>query len=227
MAREMRESHDFMVREHGETFALARGDTSHQVRGIRNPQTGVISLTADADVQDGDQLTSIATREVFVITTVTPHVLDDRIIYTEARYETTQQRTQRLAAEQRQIPHITIGTVQGSILNLTSQLHNVTQTITTLPNSTQAEKDALAALMQQLSAVLSDASIDYAEDAETVSERAEALAKEARKAKPNHAFLTASAEGLKEAAANLAIVLPAVLPIATQLADAFLKAAHR
>lgn len=227
MGRELKYGHDTMVREMGETFAIQRGDVSHQIRGLHNTKTGTVSFPSEADVRPGDALTSVASREQFIVATVQPHVTGDVITYVEARYETTDQRVRRLAAERAQQPTVSIGTVQGSILNLTSQLNNVTQIIGALPNASQADKDTLTSLMQQLADALNAVPVEHAEDAETVSERAEAMAKEAKKAKPDPAYLTVSADGLKKAAATIAALVPAVLPIATELAERLLAAAHR
>lgn len=227
MPQQLKRAYLQMLRQFGETFTCTRAGETHEIRGLHDPAKGTIGFPAESDLLPDDQLTSNASKAEFVVTTVTPQVANDIVMYTEARYETAQQRMRRLAAEQRQIPSVTIGTVQGSILNLTSQLHNVTQTINMLPNSSQADKEALTTLMRQLSDVLRDAPVTHAEEAETVTERAEALAKEARKAKPDHGYLTVSADGLKKAATNLAVVLPAVVPIAIQLADQLLKAAQR
>jgi len=98
--------------------------------------------------------------------------------------------------------------------------------IGTIPGADQSTKDELTALTKQLNALLQQAPIEHADDVERITERVEGLVKEAKKSKPDPDYLKVSAAGLKKAAANLATVLPAVIPIATQLADQLLKAAH-
>jgi len=60
-------------------------------------------------------------------------------------------------------------------------------------------------------------------EAEAVAETAKAAVEQAMKSQPNKTLVQISAEGLKQAAQNLAAVLPTVLPIATQIAEAVRK----
>ena len=64
---------------------------------------------------------------------------------------------------------------------------------------------------------------ERASEAEAVAETAKAAVEQATKAQPNKTLVQISAEGLKQAAQNLAAVLPAVLPIATRIAEVVRK----
>ncbi len=78
-------------------------------------------------------------------------------------------------------------------------------------------------LIGQLSAELEKAPPDKEEDAAAVAETAKNLIEKAAAEKPNKALLKIAAEGLKQAAQNIAEVLPAVLGIATQITAAAFK----
>jgi hypothetical protein len=110
------------------------------------------------------------------------------------------------------------GNFSGAILNIKSQLSNVSQSIGAMPNADQASKDELKQLIDQLSAVLARVPAGREDDATAVAETAKQLVDQAGKAQPNKVIVRITAEGLKSAAQNLAAVLPAVLPIATQIA---------
>jgi uncharacterized caspase-like protein len=111
------------------------------------------------------------------------------------------------------------GNFQGAILNIKSQLDNVTQRIDALPGANQPIKDSLTQLMVQLSALLQQAPPDKAVDAAKVAKRVQTLVEEASKPSPDKELVEFSGESLKKAAANIAAVLPAVLPIAAQIAS--------
>jgi len=115
------------------------------------------------------------------------------------------------------------GTFSGAILNIQSTLTNVSQSIGAAPHGDAATKAQLQALIEQLSAELQKAPAEQAGEAEAVAETAKAAVDQATKAQPNKTLVQISAEGLKQAARNLAAVLPTVLPIATQIADALRK----
>jgi hypothetical protein len=111
------------------------------------------------------------------------------------------------------------GNFSGAILNIKSTLSNVTQSIGASPNGDAAAKAQLQDLIAQLGAELEQTPKDSEGDAEAVAETAKHAVEQATKAKPNKALVQISAEGLKAAAQNLAAVLPAVLPIATKIAE--------
>jgi hypothetical protein len=64
---------------------------------------------------------------------------------------------------------------------------------------------------------------EKASEAQAVAETAKTAVEQATKAQPNKTLVRISAEGLKQAAQNLAVVLPTVLSIATQIADTLRK----
>lgn len=111
------------------------------------------------------------------------------------------------------------GNFSGAILNIKSTLTNVSQSIGAAPIGDTATKAQLQALVEQLSAELQKVPAEKASDAEAVAETAKAAVEQATKAQPNKTLVQISAEGLKQAAQNLAAVLPTVLPIATQIAE--------
>ena len=115
------------------------------------------------------------------------------------------------------------GNFSGAILNIKSTLTNVSQSIGAAPVGDAATKAQLQQLIEQLSTELQKAPAEKASEAEAVAETAKAAVEQAMKSQPNKTLVQISAEGLKQAAQNLAAVLPTVLPIATQIADTLRK----
>jgi hypothetical protein len=115
------------------------------------------------------------------------------------------------------------GTFSGAILNIKSTLTNVAQSIGAAPNGDTATKAQLQALIAQLSAELQKIPAEKAGEAEAVAETAKAAVEQATKAQPNTTMVQISAEGLKQAAQNLAAVLPTVVPLAERVADMLRK----
>lgn len=111
------------------------------------------------------------------------------------------------------------GDFRGAILNVNSMLEDVTQTISSAPSLDQATKDELTRLVAQLRAELQNVPSGSESDAEAVAETAKDAVEKATTQKPNRALVQISANGLKEAAQNLAAVLPTVLPIAMQIVE--------
>jgi hypothetical protein len=111
------------------------------------------------------------------------------------------------------------GDFSGAILNIKSTLTNVAQSVGSSPHGDAATKAQLQALIEQLSAELQKAPPELASEAEAVAETAKTAVEQATKAQPNKTLVQISAEGLKQAAQNLA----AVLPIATQIAEVVRK----
>lgn len=111
------------------------------------------------------------------------------------------------------------GNFQGAIINLGSSLNQVTQTINNAPGLDPALREELQKLVGQLQESLQQVPLNKAEEAQAVAESAETLINQATKEKPNKTLLQISGEGLKQAAQNLAVVVPAVLTIATQIVD--------
>ncbi len=112
------------------------------------------------------------------------------------------------------------GTFSGAMLNIKSTLSNVAQRIGAAPHGDAATKAQLQALITQLSAELQQVPAEHARDAEAVAETAKVVVEQATKAQPNKQLVQISAEGLKQAAQNLAAVLPTVLPLAQKIAEA-------
>lgn len=115
------------------------------------------------------------------------------------------------------------GNFSGAILNIKSTLTNVSQSIGAAPGGDAAVKAQLQQLIEELSSELQKAPADKEGEAEAVAETAKAAVEQATKEKPNKTLVTISAEGLKAAAQNLAAALPAVLPIATKIAETIQK----
>jgi hypothetical protein len=70
---------------------------------------------------------------------------------------------------------------------------------------------------------LQKAPVESQEQAEAVAETAKSLVDAAKVEKPNKALVQISGEGLKQAAQNLAGVMPVVVQIATQIVMAVTK----
>jgi hypothetical protein len=109
------------------------------------------------------------------------------------------------------------GNYQGAILNVQSTLNSVSQSIVTSPNLGQDDKETLSSLIDQLDKVLQNVPPDKVEEAEAVADSAKALVDAATKEKPNKTTIKITAEGLKQAAKNLAAVLPEIMSIALEI----------
>jgi ElaB/YqjD/DUF883 family membrane-anchored ribosome-binding protein len=113
---------------------------------------------------------------------------------------------------------------QVGILNIESTLSNVTQSVGNIPNIDQSTRDELKQLMEQLNTVLQKISAEKIEDAEAVADTAKDLVENISKDKPNKAKIQITLAGLKQAAENIAKVVPDVLPIAIQITSVVTKA---
>lgn len=111
------------------------------------------------------------------------------------------------------------GSFQGSILNIKSQLDNVTQSIGSLPNADTATKEELTKLTTELAELLQRLPPEMAPEGEKVSKRVESLVNEASQPNPDKELVQFNMESLKKAAASIATALPTVLPIVTQIAS--------
>ena len=112
------------------------------------------------------------------------------------------------------------GDFRGSNVNIKSRLTNVRQTIGTLPHADDDTKAELQQLISQLNDALQAAPADKKEDAEAVAQMAETLVETAASEKPNKMMLQITGDGLKQAAENIAAVMPAVLGIALKIVTA-------
>lgn len=81
----------------------------------------------------------------------------------------------------------------------------------------------LQQLIDELQAMLQRVPAAHATEAEAVAETAQQAVEQATREKPNKTMVQISAEGLKQAAQNLAAALPDVLPIAMKIAAVIAK----
>jgi hypothetical protein len=112
------------------------------------------------------------------------------------------------------------GDFRGAILNIRSTLSNVTQSIGAIPQADDGTKAELERLVTQLEKALEEAveqAPEKADDAEAVAEMTKTLVDTASAEKPNKTMIQISGEGLKQAAKNIADVMPTVLDIATKI----------
>jgi hypothetical protein len=115
------------------------------------------------------------------------------------------------------------GDFRGAILNIKSTLTDVKQNIGKIPNADPSAKDELKRLIGQLSEALQKVPPEKDEEAEAVAKSAKLLVDEVAKDKPNKTMVQISADGLKQAAKNIAEVMPIVLSIATQIVTTIKK----
>jgi methyl-accepting chemotaxis protein len=115
------------------------------------------------------------------------------------------------------------GDFRGAIINIRSTLTNVQQSVGEIHSSDETTRKELEALIGQLSEALQNVPAEKEEQAEAVAETAKTLVETAKAEKPNKTMLQISGEGLKQAAQNLAEVLPTVVTIAGQIVMAVAK----
>jgi hypothetical protein len=109
------------------------------------------------------------------------------------------------------------GDFRGAIINIKSTLTNVQQSIGDIRTNDVAARKELETLIGQLSEALQKVPAEHQEQAQAVAETAKVLVDTAKAEKPNKTMLQISGEGLKQAAENLAGVMPTVLTIAGQI----------
>ena len=109
------------------------------------------------------------------------------------------------------------GDFRGAIINIKSTLTNVQQSIGDIPSDDETARKELESLIGQLSEALQKVPAEHQEQAQAVAETAKVLVDTAKAEKPNKTMLQISGEGLKQAAQNLAGVMPTVLTIAGQI----------
>jgi methyl-accepting chemotaxis protein len=110
------------------------------------------------------------------------------------------------------------GDFRGAIVNIKSTLTNVQQSVGEIRTDDQDARKELETLIGQLSEALEKVPEGKQEQAEAVAETARELIDKAKVEKPNKTMVQISAQGLKQAAQNLADVMPAVVTIAGQIA---------
>jgi hypothetical protein len=115
------------------------------------------------------------------------------------------------------------GDFRRAMVNIKSQLDNVSQSIGALPNVEPGEKDELLRLVNELKTQLEQVPAEKVKEAEKVSKWVETLVEEVSEEKPDKEMVEITAESLKRAAENLAKVVPTVLPIVMQIAAQVMK----
>jgi hypothetical protein len=109
------------------------------------------------------------------------------------------------------------GDFRGAIVNIKSTLTNVQQSVGEMHSGDADSRQELEKLIGELSAALQKVPAEKQEHAEAVAETAKALVDTAKAEKPNKTMLQITGEGLKQAAQNLAEVMPTVATIAGQI----------
>ena len=115
------------------------------------------------------------------------------------------------------------GDFRGAFVNIKSTLTNVQQSIGEIHTTDETTRKELEALIEQLSEALQTVPAEKQEQAEAVAETAKVLVETAKAEKPNKTMLQISGEGLKQAAENLAGVIPTVAVIASQIVTTVAK----
>src|SRR5512134_3520835 len=110
------------------------------------------------------------------------------------------------------------GDFRGAIVNIKSTLTNVQQSVGDIRTGDENSRKELEKLIGQLSEALEKVPEEKQEQAQAVAETAKALVDTAKADKPNKTMVQITGEGLKQAAQNLANVMPAVVTIAGQIA---------
>jgi hypothetical protein len=115
------------------------------------------------------------------------------------------------------------GDFRGAIINIKSTLTNVQQSVGEIRTADEATRKELETLIGQLNEALQKVPAEDVEQAQAVAETAKVLVDTAKAEKPNKTMLQISGEGLKQAAQNLAGVMPIVASIAGQIVVAVAK----
>ena len=109
------------------------------------------------------------------------------------------------------------GDFRGAMINIKSTLTNVQQSIGDIHSDDESTRKELEILIGQLNEALQNVPEGHQEQAEAVAETAKVLVDTAKAEKPNKTMLQISGEGLKQAAQNLADVMPTVVNIASRI----------
>jgi hypothetical protein len=109
------------------------------------------------------------------------------------------------------------GDFRGAIVNIKSTLTNVQQSVGEIHSTDEIARKELETLIGQLSEALQKVPAENQEQAQAVAETAKVLVDTAKAETPNKTMLQISGDGLKQAAQNLAGVMPAVVSIASQI----------
>jgi len=109
------------------------------------------------------------------------------------------------------------GDFRGAIVNIKSTLTNVQQSVGDIRTGDEKDKEELQKLIGELNEALQKVPESRAEDAVAVAQTTESLVEQAKTERPNRTMLRITGQGLKQAASNLAEVMPAVVTIASQI----------
>src|SRR5687768_11476992 len=109
------------------------------------------------------------------------------------------------------------GDFRGAIINIKSTLTNVQQSVGEIHTDDEDSRQELEKLIGQLSEALEKTPEGNQEQAQAVAETAKVLVDTAKAEKPNKTMLQITGEGLKQAAQNLAEVMPTVVTIAGRI----------
>lgn len=119
------------------------------------------------------------------------------------------------------------GDFRGAVVNIKSTLTNVQQSVGSIVTDDKDTLHTLENLVAQLSDALQNIPAEKQEQAQAVAETTQILVETARSETPNKTMLQITSDGLKQAAQNLAEVLPSVVTIAGQIVMAVTKLAGR
>ena len=117
-------------------------------------------------------------------------------------------------AQQVYTGNITNITGDNNIVSSESILSHVNQTVEASSAFSDSDKDELKDLLDQLTVLLQSVPENSVEEAEAVAEMAKNLVQVAAKEKPNKPLIKITANGLKIAATNIAVIVPQVLTTA-------------
>lgn len=117
------------------------------------------------------------------------------------------------------------GDFRGAVVNIKSTLTNVQQSVGEIRSEDESTRKELEKLIGDLSEALQKTPEENQEQAEAVAATAKSLVDAAKVEKPNKALVQISGEGLRQAAQNLAGVMPVIVQIATQIVVAVTKLA--
>lgn len=112
---------------------------------------------------------------------------------------------------------------RGAILNIESILTNTVQTVNAMPSTDASAKEELENLIQQLGEALQQVPPEKAEQAEAVATSADLLVEKAAEEKPNKTMIQNLEGMMKNAAKEVADVMPKVLTLANQIGKLVLK----
>jgi len=121
--------------------------------------------------------------------------------------------------------HIYSGDFRGANLNfnIKSTLTNVEQNVGNIVTADQDTRKELESLIKQLGEALQKIPTERQDEVQAVVETAKVLVDSAKVEKPNKTMIKITADGLKQAAENLAEVMPTIVPIAGQIALTVMK----